>query len=279
MARKKTPSKTKQPRTRKLPFDKYDLYLNAVQSPEGDVQFYRERYKEFFGAPKKGLTLREDFCAGGAISCEWVKLHKDNTSCGLDLDDEPMSYGRANYIAKLKPDQQKRVALIKKNVLEKGLPKAHIAAATNFSYYIFRDRKTLTTYFKNVYSSVHSKGLFIVDMFGGTACTDASQDRIPIRSGFTYYWEQKDFDPATNYANFGIHFRYKGKLYKNVFTYEWRMWSIPEIKEIMLEAGFDDVAIYWEGSKRDGSGNGKFDRVTEGEACLSWIAYVIGIKK
>jgi len=268
----------KKPRVRKLPFDKYDLYLNAVQSPDGDVQFYRERYKEFFGAPKTGLTLREDFCAGGAISCEWVKLHKDNTSCGLDLDEEPMNYGRKHYVAKLKPEQQKRVALIKKDVLEPGLPKAHVAAATNFSYYIFRDRKTLTAYFKNVYSSVHKKGLFIVDMFGGTACTDYSKDRIPV-PGFTYYWEQKDFDPITNYANFGIHFRYKGKLYKNVFTYEWRMWSIAEVREMMIEAGFDDAVVYWEGSKRDGSGNGKFTRVTEGEACLSWIAYVIGVKK
>lgn len=268
----------KKQRVRKLPFDKYDLYLNAVQSPDGDVQFYRERYKEFFGAPQKGMTLREDFCAGGAISCEWVKLHKDNTSCGLDLDEEPMTYGRNNYIAKLTPDQQKRITLIKKNVLEAGLPKAHIAVATNFSYYIFKDRKTLMDYFKNVYQSVHKKGLFIVDMFGGTACTDHSQDRNPC-DGFTYYWEQKDFDPVSNFANFGIHFRYKGKFYKDVFTYDWRMWTIPEIKEIMLEAGFDDVAIYWEGSKRDGTGSGKFNRVTEGEACLSWIAYVVGVKK
>ena len=275
-SKKKTSPKTK--RQRKLPFDKYDLYLNAVQSPEGDVQFYRNRYKEFFGAPKKGMTLREDFCAGGAISCEWVKLHKDNTSCGLDLDDEPMNYGRNNYIAKLSKDQQSRITLIKKNVLEEGLPKAHIAVATNFSYYIFKERQVLVDYFKNVYNSVHKKGLFIVDMFGGTACTDHSMDRNPC-DGFTYYWEQKDFDPVSNFANFGIHFRYKGKMYKDVFTYDWRMWTIPEIREIMLEAGFDAAVVYWEGSKRDGTGNGIFTRVEEGESCLSWIAYVVGVKR
>lgn len=265
-------------RQKQLPFDKYDLYLNAVQSPEGDVQFYHARYKEIFGTPKNGLTLREDFCGGGAISCEWVKLDKKNTSCGLDLDDEPMNYGRKNYIANLTAEQQKRITLIKKNVLERGLPQANIVVAVNFSYFIFKDRKTLTDYFKNVYKSVKSKGLFLVDIFGGTACTDKAMDRNPCK-GFVYYWEQKDFDPVSNYANFGIHFRYKGKMYKNVFSYDWRMWSIPEIKEIMLEAGFDDVAIYWEGSKRDGSGNGIFTRVTEGEPCLSWIAYIVGIKK
>jgi cyclopropane fatty-acyl-phospholipid synthase-like methyltransferase len=262
---------------RKLPFDKYDLYLNAVQSPDGDVQFYRERYKEFFKAPKKGLTLREDFCGAGAISCEWVKLHKENTAAGLDLDEEPMSYGRKNYIDVLTEDQKRRVTLVKKNVLDRGLPKADISVAVNFSYFIFKDRQVLKDYFVNVYNSLKGKGLFIVDVFGGTACTDVAMDRTPCK-GFTYYWEQKNWDPVTNYASFGIHFKYKGKMYKNLFTYDWRMWSIPEIKEIMIEAGFSETAVYWEGSKRDGSGNGIFSRVKEGEPCLSWIAYVVGVK-
>lgn len=268
------------PKSRKLPFDRYDLYLNSVQSPEGDVQFYQERYQEFFGRAKtqKGLTLREDFCGAGAISCEWVRLNKKNKSCGLDLDDEPMNYGRQNYIPKLNSEQQKRVALIKKNVLHPNLPLADLVAAVNFSYFIFKDRKVLLEYFKNVFKSLNRKGLMLVDIFGGTACTDESIDRSPFK-GFTYYWEQKSFDPVNNYAEFGIHFRYKGKMYKDIFSYDWRMWSIPEIREIMIEAGFDDAVVYWEGSKRDGTGNGIFSRVTEGEPCLSWIAYVVGVKK
>lgn len=67
-------------------------------------------------------------------------------------------------------------------------------------------------------------------------------------------------------------------MYEGIFKYDWRMWSIPEIKEIMKEVGFKQTKVYWEGSKKDGSGNGKFTAVNKGEACLSWIAYVAGIK-
>ncbi|MFN3697064.1 MAG: class I SAM-dependent methyltransferase [Pseudobdellovibrio sp.] len=263
---------------KELPFDKYKLYNSAVQSAETDVLFYQDRYKELFGEPKAGLTLREDFCAAGAISCEWVKLNKSYKSCGLDLDEEPMTYGRENYISKLTKDQKSRVLLIQKNVLEDGLPHADIVAAVNFSYFIFKDREILTQYFKNVQSSLNHRGLFIVDVFGGTQCTDAITDKTQFKN-FTYYWDQKSFDPVTAEASFGIHFKYKNKMYKDVFTYDWRMWTIPEIKEMLCAAGFDDVLVYWEGTNSKGAGNGKFTQVTQGEACLSWIAYIIGVKK
>lgn len=266
------------PKVENYPFDKYQLYNRAVQSAETDVLFYKERYIEFFGKTQPGLTLREDFCAAGDISCEWVKLNKTFKSCGLDLDEEPMNYGRKNYISQLKKDQQKRVLLIQKNVLEEGLPKADLVAAVNFSYFIFKKRELLQSYFSNVYNSLNHRGLFVVDVFGGTQCTDAIRDRNELKN-FTYYWDQKGFDPVTGEAQFGIHFKYKGKMYKDVFTYDWRIWTIPEIKEMMITAGFDDVHVYWEGTNKKGGGNGKFVRSEKGEACLSWIAYVVGVKK
>ncbi len=263
---------------KEYPFDKYALYNQAVQSAETDVLFYRDRYKEFFKKTKSGLTLREDFCAAGDISCEWVKLNKTYRSCGLDLDDEPMSYGRKNYLSKLKKDQQERVALIQKDVLHPSLPKADIVAAVNFSYFIFKDRKVLLNYFSNVYSSLNAQSLFIVDVFGGTQCTDAIVDRTDLKK-FVYYWEQKGFDPVSNEGQFAIHFKYKSKKYNDVFTYDWRLWTIPELKEIMKEAGFDEIHVYWEGTNKKGFGDGRFVRVQQGESCLSWIAYVIGVKK
>jgi hypothetical protein len=260
----------------KVPFDKYALYSQAVQSPDEDVKFYRKIYKQIRRG-KTPYTLREDFCAGGAISCEWVKLDKKNKSCGLDLDSEPMNYGRANYLAKLNFDQQRRIALIKKDVLSKNLPSADIAVAVNFSYFFFKKREVLKRYFENVYKSLNSNGLFVLDIFGGTQCTDAIEDRTKHKN-FTYYWDQKSFDPLTNEAYFEIHFKYKGIKHKGVFSYDWRMWSIQEIRELMLEVGFQDTKVYWEGTDKKGFGNGHFKAVEKGESCLSWIAYVAGIK-
>lgn len=259
------------------PFDKYKLYSDAVQSPQTDALFYEMTYKEVFGSVKSKMNLREDFCGAGAISCEWVKRNKNYFAFGLDLDIEPMMYGREKYVSKLKPDQKERIVLIQKNVLEKNLPSADISVAVNFSYFIFKNREILTKYFKNVFKSLNHRGLFLVDIFGGTNCTDAITDKTKLRQ-FTYYWDQKNFDPITNNAEFGIHFKYKNKMYKNVFSYDWRMWTIPEIKEMMFEAGFSDVLVYWEGTSSKGGGNGKFTPVKKGESCLSWIAYVVGIK-
>lgn len=262
---------------KKYPFDKYDLYKRSVQSPDEDVKFYLDRYIDIRGRSLKPTTLREDFCGTGAISCEWVKLNKKFKSVGLDLDEEPMRYGRTNYISKLSREQQGRVVLVKKDVLQPHLPKADIVAAVNFSYYFFKDRNVLKYYFTNVHKSLNTNGIFIVDAFGGTQCTDAITDRTR-HPGHIYFWDQKYFDPVTNEAEFGIHFKIKNKMYKNVFKYEWRMWTLPEIKEIMIEAGFKDVQFFWEGTDKNGGGNGKFTSVEKGEACLSWIAYVVGVK-
>ena len=56
------------------------------------------------------------------------------------------------------------------------------------------------------------------------------------------------------------------------------MWSIPEIRELLEEAGFKSSVVYWEGTDKDGDGDGEFYQVTEGEECESWIAYIVGVK-
>lgn len=258
-----------------LPFDKYDLYRKAVQSPEADVEFYQKVYRDL--RKKSPRLLREDFCGTFMIAAEWVKLHKQHKAYGVDIDLEPMEYGRDHYQDKLSENQKSRLVVLRKNVLTPGLPKVDISVAVNFSYYVFKSRDLLKRYFQNVYRSLNSKGVFIVDAFGGGQCQDAAEDthRYP---GFTYYWDQTSFDPVSNQGLFYIHFRYRGKKYKKVFTYDWRMWSLPEIRELMTEVGFKKTHIYWEGTNRKGEGNGIFTRTEKGESCLSWIAYVVGEK-
>ena len=56
------------------------------------------------------------------------------------------------------------------------------------------------------------------------------------------------------------------------------MWSIQEIREVMAEVGFQDSKVYWEGTDRKGRGNAIFLPVEKGESCLSWIAYIAGMK-
>ncbi|MCB0368741.1 MAG: class I SAM-dependent methyltransferase, partial [Bdellovibrionales bacterium] len=122
-----------------LVFDKYDLYTKAVQSPAGDVEFLSKTYKEIKG--KEAKSLREDFCGTFAISSNWVKREKNHIAYGVDLDPEPMEYGKAHYLKKLSSEQQKRLHLIEGDVLQVQLPKVDVTAALNFSYFLFKKRE------------------------------------------------------------------------------------------------------------------------------------------
>jgi len=272
--RKKVRRRVNKKRAR-IVFDKYDLYRRAVQSAENDVEFIRDTYKEL--KRKTARVMREDFCGTFALSTEWVKLNSRHEAIGVDLDPEPMAYGRVNYLSKLRGDQQRRVKLYESNVLHPNLPKADIVIAMNFSYFCFKSREVMKLYFANAYKSLNKDGIFLVDAFGGSQCQGPIEDTIRL-DGFTYYWDQDGFDPVSNEALFYIHFRVGGKKIEQVFSYDWRLWSIPELREIMTEVGFKKTHVYWEGTARDGSGNGVFTRTEKGESCDSWIAYVVAEK-
>ncbi|MFM6930558.1 MAG: class I SAM-dependent methyltransferase [Bdellovibrio sp.] len=256
-------------------FDKYEFYRKAVQSAENDVVFIQNTFKELKG--KNPRTFREDFCGTFALSAEWIKMNPRHEAIGVDLDPEPIAYGKANYLTKLKPEQQRRMKLIEGNVLDPNIQKCDIVAAMNFSYFCFKQRWLLKQYFANAFKTLNKDGIFLVDVFGGSQCYDAIEDMIKHKD-FTYYWDQTNFDPVTNEALFHIHFKVGGKKIKQVFTYDWRLWSITEIREIMHEVGFKKSHVYWEGTAKDGSGDGKFTRVDHGESCQSWIAYVVAEK-
>jgi hypothetical protein len=99
--------------------------------------------------------------------------------------------------------------------------------------------------------------------------------------GFTYHWEQRSFDPISHRFVCAIHFSFPdGTMKKNAFIYDWRMWTLPELLELMVEAGFDDAHVMWEGTDKETmSGNGIFRRKDVGDMDEAWISMVVGRKK
>ncbi len=268
MSRKKAQSKAKDD------FDKYSYYINSVQSPDTDVEFFEETYKDL--RKKKPEVLREDFCGTHKISCEWVKRNKKYKAFGVDLDPEPIEYGKENYQSELKESERNRIEIFQANVLDKDLPKADIIDASNFSYFIFKDRKSLLKYFKSVRKKLKKDGIFIIDVFGGSKCHEANEEETD-HGEYSYFWDQASFDPITNFTEFHIHFKRKGeKKREKVFSYDWRMWSIPELRDILEDAGFKKTHVYWEGTEEDSEeGNGIFTRTEVGEECEAWVAYIV----
>lgn len=261
-------------------FDRYDYYRRAVQSPEVDVRFLRDTYREITN--REPVSLREDFCGTFAISCEWAKLSPKYRAYGVDIDNEPILYGLTHNLAVLPKSVRDRVQVQQDNVLNPGLPRVDIVSAMNFSHYVFKERSLMKSYFHNAHATLNVGGLFIIDCFGGPACEKESREETPHK-GFTYIWEQVSYDPVSSEALFHIHFKVKdasGRMvrHNNAFTYDWRMWSIPELREMMMETGFRKTHVYWEGTTRNGEGDGIFSRVEQGEECEAWVAYVVGEK-
>ncbi len=253
--------------------DKYLLYEASVQSPESDIEFIEKEFSREYG--RLPTDLREDFCGTGLLLAQWVTRRKKNFGKGIDLSAEPIESGKARHWAALNEEQKKRMVYVETNVLNARRHKADVICAFNYSFYIFKERSVLLSYFKSVRASLNKKGLFFLDCFGGTEAMIEGEESREVES-FKYYWECEKFNPITHDCFYSIHFKEKGKnKQRRVFTYDWRYWTLPDLKDLLLEAGFSEVFTYWEGDDKHGGGDGNFKRLTEAENCLSWISYIV----
>ena len=276
MSKTKSKSKAKAQKSLADKADKYKLYQKSVQEPEHEMDFFDQAYTEAFG--KKPKVLREDFCGTFAVCCEWVKK-TGRTAYGIDLDPEPLNWGKKNNLAKLSPAQQARVTLIQDDVRSNTTPKADILAAQNFSFWYFKTREELLRYFKIAHRNLAEQGIMVMDMMGGGDCiTDESTDKRKVGS-FTYIWDQAHYNPITHDCSFYIHFKFKdGSKLNKAFEYHWRFWTIPEVRELLIEAGFSASYVYWEGTDEDGEGDGNWERSEEASSEPCWIAYLVAVK-
>lgn len=259
--------------------DKYELYQASVQAPDVEVKTLRKLYREVRGKDKKPRVLREDFSGTGAISCEWVKGSKERVSYAVDLDPETHEWGQARNLTQLKPRQQERVHWVLGDVRTARTEPADIIAALNFSYFIFKTRDELRAYFKAARDHLKKDGVLITDVFGGYEVLEDDRQEVQRHKGFRYVWDQHKLNPITHDYQFYIHFAFKdGSRLDRAFGYDWRLWSIPEICELMREAGFSRVDVYWEESDDDGEGNGVYTRQEDADADPAWLAYIVGVR-
>lgn len=274
---KEKPKSKKRANTEASRADKHDLYLRSVQEPSVEVDFFKKRFKKYYKRAAK--LLREDFCGTAAVCYDWVKNRPDCEAIGVDIDPDPLEWGQKHLATKLKDSDQQRVTLLEEDVRLIIDRKADILSAQNFSFWIFKTRNEVREYFETAFDNLGEQGLFIIDMMGGGEAQQEDRKEKSKKDGFTYVWEQARFDPITHDCKFHIHFHFKdGSKLKKAFTYEWRFWTIPEVTELLGEAGFKTVDVYWEGSDEDGDGDGIFKKSKHGTADPAWIAYIIAAK-
>jgi len=259
--------------------DRHELYQLSVQDTEAEINFVDETFEEIRG--REARLLREDFCGTGNTSCEWVRRRADNRAIGLDIDGPTLAWGVEHCVSTLTDDERERVTLIERDVLAPGdATDVDCVLAMNFSYWLFQTRDELRRYFEGVRASLADGGVFFLDHYGGSESMTEQQEKKKVEDGrgreFTYIWDQKSFNPITGTMACRIHFKFPDKTkWMNAFEYEWRLWTLPEIRELLSEAGFSQVHVYWEGEDEDGEGNGEFERTLEGTADPAFISYIV----
>lgn len=261
--------------------DKFSCYQQSVQAPDHEIEIFDMVYKEQYD--RKPLTLREDFCGTFAVCCEWVKSDPKRTAWGVDLCPETLQWGKDNNRSELKAVEAERIELLEQDVRDGNTPTVDILAAQNFSFWIFKTREEVIEYFKVAHANLNEDGLMILDMMGGRECyNDTITDKRVVvkgKKGFSYNWQQAHFNPITADCSFYIHFRFgDGSKMKKAFEYHWRFWTVPEVREMLAEAGFSDTVIYAEQEDDDGEDSGDWGPVETVPNHESWLCYIVGLK-
>ena len=254
--------------------DLHELYQYSVQSPEEDVAFLRRVYHKV--RKKHAKHFREDFCGTALNSSEWVKKGPEFTAEGFDISAETIAWGIERNFEPL-GDAASRCRLHVKDVREMSHKRPDVRAAQNFSYFCFKTREEQLAYFRSAKEDLAPDGVFVLDIYGGPDSMNEMEEVRDIEEGFTYVWDQHQYWPATGDYKAYIHFRFKdGTELKRAFKYEWRLWGLLEIRDLLQEAGFKTVDQYWEGTDDDGeSGNGVFSKSKRGENCEAWVTYLV----
>jgi SAM-dependent methyltransferase len=254
--------------------DRHHLYQDSVQDTEAEIDFVEETWARLRRRPAE--LLREDFCGTANTACEWVKRDSAHRAIGVDLDPEVLEWGALNNIAQLDEEQQLRIELLQEDVIETLPVIADVVLAMNFSYYLFATRADMLDYFRNVHDGLADDGIFFLDAYGGY---DAPREIEEEREcdGFTYIWEQASFNPIDGMMDCCIHYRFPDESrIDKAFTYRWRLWTLPELRELLSEAGFSDVTVYWEGTDEEANeGNGIYEPAVVGDADPGWVCYIV----
>ena len=178
-------------------------------------------------------------------------------------------------IAALKPEQQGRVHLIHDNVVNVRQPKMHIIGAFNFSYFLMMKRNDLLKYFTQARKSLRPNGLFFLDAYGGWESQEPMEEET-VHEGFSYIWDQADYNPIDDTAICHIHFKFPdGTKMMKAFSYTWRLWTLAGIRDVLTDAGFKSLDVFWEGEDKDGEGNGIYRRTKKAENTPGWNAYLV----
>lgn len=239
--------------------DHLDCYELCVQGPGPLAAFLRAVHGH------KPHALREDFCGTAALSRTWITDGRSSaipaSARAVDLDHTVLARARVAALAEdIAMDSPRALTLIAADAIRAPVTLhdlCDVIFVGNFSIGYIHHRATLIDYLRRsrdrLQLSTTRRGIFVCDTYSGpSAFTPGSVTRMhaaPDGQLIRYTWQQKHADALTGMVTCVLHFQIErdGDVlarFPDAFTYHWRLWSIPELREAMLEAGFSRTEVY-----------------------------------
>jgi len=246
--------------------DRHDLYELCVQNPPVLAAFLRHLHG------KQPTRLAEDFCGTAALSREWVRgCAIDSDVRAICLDSDPSTIDVAKRRAASDPGiDAGRLEFIVSDAARAPLPRSFNEGSDtifvgNFSIGELHDRSTLLRYLARARTRLRDGGIIACDTYGGESAWRTGAVRrtfrvashmmqiFGVQSDFLafihYTWEQRSTDPFTARVTNALHFRVEvgGEIvqeFTDAFVYRWRVWSVPELRDAMEEAGFSETGYH-----------------------------------
>lgn len=228
---------------------RHDLYEACVQSPGDTVPLLRAIHG---GDPR---VLGEDFAGTAALSRAWVLAVPEGRAVAVDHDPGVLDEAAARARAAGVPED--RIVLRSGDVRgEPGPdePVPDVVYAGNFSIGELHARADLLAYLRHARGRLAPGGVFACDLYGGeSAFMIGSAERPepgPDGGSIVYTWEQREADPLTGRVVNALHFEAldaEGSslgTMADAFLYHWRLWSVPELRDAMEEAGFRSTEVH-----------------------------------
>eukprot|EP00250_Pteridium_aquilinum_P007543 c17232_g1_i1 orf=361-1563(-) len=195
-------------------------------------------------------------------------------------------FAKDNDVAHVDPDSEK-ARDVNGGDTKNPWPSVDIVCAFNYSCCCLHKRSDLVLYFKHALDALSGKGgIFAMDLYGGVS----SEAPLKLRRhflNFMYIWEQEAFDVINRMTKISLHFQLKNsKMLRHAFTYHWRLWSLPEVRDCLEEVGFDSIHIWLrdmpsleeKGNNEDTWDNdSKYEETTAFYQQSAWNAYVVAV--
>jgi len=269
-------------------------YRWATQDPPRQAAVLAEIYRRV--RQSEPLRLREDFAGNAADSVAWIQAQKGRSAIAVDIDAPTIEHARerARRILGTRVEAITFVTDDVHAVTPPQVPAADVLSVLNFSAFYFHQRDALVRYFKHAHAALGADGIAIVNAFGGRDAMRPHTDRHrikPRREGgqaalpsFDYLWEQRSYEACSGRIDCRIHFEIDveggaPRRIDDAFRYDWRLWTLPELRECMHSAGFSRVEVWLHtATQRDGETEVFLGAVESIPDRPMWLAYVVGMR-